>query len=55
MKKLVTLMMLTGVFMLVNLNSFAQDGAESDSTEMVSEDSTAVEVVEEVVEEPAPA
>jgi biopolymer transport protein ExbB len=56
MKKLVTLMMLTGVFMLVNLNSFAQDGAESDSTEMVSADSTAVEeVVEEVVEQPAPA
>ena len=55
MKKLVTLMMLTGVFMLVNLNSFAQDGAESDSTEMVSEDSTAVEEVVEEVEESAPA
>lgn len=49
--------MLTGVFMLVNLNSFAQDGADADSTEEAVSDSTAVEeeVVEEVVEEPAPA
>ena len=56
MKKFVTLMMLAGVFMLVQSSSFAQDNAESDSTKMVSEDSTAVqEVMEEVVETPAPA
>lgn len=58
MKRLVTLLMLTGVFTFTHLKSIAQDGAEAeaqaDSTEMVDEvDSAAVE--EEVIEEPAPA
>ncbi|MFY0651913.1 MAG: MotA/TolQ/ExbB proton channel family protein [Cyclobacteriaceae bacterium] len=57
MKRLVTLMMLTGVLTFVSLQSIAQDAAETDATEeMAAEDTTAVEeVVEEVVEEPAPA
>lgn len=48
MKKLVTLMMLTGVFMLVHLKSIAQDDAtaQTDSTEVVSE--AEEEMVEEV-------
>ncbi len=54
MKRLVTLMMLTGVFMFVHLKSIAQDETtQADSTEVVSD---AEEATEEVVEEaPAPA
>lgn len=60
MKRLVTLLMLTGVFTFVHLKSIAQDGDEADvaadSTEMVEGDSLAAEeVVEEIAEEPAPA
>lgn len=54
MKRLVTLMMLTGVFMFVHLKSIAQDdAAQSDATEEVVNDADSVaeeEMVEEVVE-----
>ncbi|MEQ9288094.1 MAG: MotA/TolQ/ExbB proton channel family protein [Cyclobacteriaceae bacterium] len=60
MKRLVTLMMLTGVFMFVHLKSIAQDdAAQSDATEEVVSDADSAaeeEMVEEVVEAaPAPA
>lgn len=51
MKKLLTLLMLAGVFTLTSMNANAQDFSDSDSTE-VAADSTAVEEpMEEVVEE----
>lgn len=61
MKRLVTLLMLTGVFTFVHLQSIAQDDtgvdAEGDSTEMVDTDSLATEdaISDEPVEDTAPA
>ena len=62
MKRLVILLMLTGVFSFSHSNLMAQDDEaadiQSDSTEIVDADSVAVEedeYVEEEVEEPAPA
>ena len=58
MKRLVTLLMLTGVFTFSHIKTMAQEGAEADiatdSTEMVDEmDSSAVEEEVAPVEEPA--
>ncbi|MEQ9405509.1 MAG: MotA/TolQ/ExbB proton channel family protein [Cyclobacteriaceae bacterium] len=53
MKKLLTLLMLAGVFTLTSMNTYAQDFSDSDSTEFAT-DSTAVdEAVEEAPAEAA--
>lgn len=56
MKRIITLLLITGVFTMTHLKSMAQDAdsvsMESDSTTMMAEDSSAVEAVaEEVIEE----
>ena len=57
MKKLFTYLMLAGMLAFTTVNVYAQDGTDSDTTEVAADgDSTAVEsdsaAVEEVVEEP---
>jgi biopolymer transport protein ExbB len=55
MKRIITLLLITGVFTMAHLQSFAQDSLamDSDSTTMMADDSTMTEevVAEEVVEE----
>lgn len=53
MKKLLTLLMLAGVFTLTSMNTYAQDFSDSDSTEVAADSTLVDEPMEE--EEPAEA
>ncbi len=52
MKKLLTLLMLTGLFTFTAVNTYAQDDAAADTTETAAADSAAVQEAEPVAEEP---